>query len=185
MKHLLLALLAFLILIYSAQAQNDSIPDPYLKHNELKLNAIFLIAGAFEIAYERNLNESSSVGISALLPFDDDININYYVSPYYRIFFGKKYAAGFFVEGFGMLNSITDDELSFLSVGDDMVLRSREREYTDFALGVGLGGKWVTKRGILFELSGGIGRNLFNNDENRDDSYEIVGKFSFSIGYRF
>ena len=62
-----------------------------------------------------NLSESSSVGISLFIPFDDDnfdTNINYYISPCYRIFFGQKYAAGFFLEGFAMVNSIEHEYYS-------------------------------------------------------------------------
>jgi hypothetical protein len=140
-----------------------------------------LLVGAFEVSYERNLNKESSVGISFFAPYDTenlDSDLNYYISPYYRVFFGKKYAAGFFIEGFGMLNSI-DREITFNINGDFI---TNEETVTDFALGFGLGGKWVTKSGFVFELSGGIGRNLFKNDY---DESSLVGKFGFNLGYRF
>lgn len=114
-------------------------------------------------------------------PYDNenlDANINYYISPYYRIFFGKKYAAGFFVEGFAMLNSI-DREYGVQDSGGFYTYE--EESVTDFALGFGLGGKWVSKNGFVFELTGGIGRNLFQNDYDTT----IVGKFGFNLGYRF
>lgn len=65
--------------------------------NELKLNGLFLVLGAFEVTYERTINEESAFGINVFLPFDDEISddINYYISPYYRFYFGNKYAAGF------------------------------------------------------------------------------------------
>ena len=53
---------------------------------------------------------------------------------------------------------------------------------TDFALGFGFGGKWVTKKGFIFELSTGIGRNLFNNN---DTDYQIVGRGGINFGFRF
>jgi len=178
--------LLILSLVFSlnsnAQQQNDSIASLYEKQNEIKLNGVMLLAGAFEASYERNLNEESSVGISFFTPYDTenlDADINYYISPYYRIFFGKKYAAGFFVEGFAMLNSIDRDyEVS----SSDGYYTYEEESATDFALGFSLGGKWVSKNGFVFELVGGIGRNLFQNDHN--DS-QIVGKFGFNLGYRF
>ena len=148
------------------------------KQNEVKLNGLYLVIGAFEVTYERLLNEESAVGVNVFLPFDEDISddINYYISPYYRFYFGNKYAAGFFIEGFGMLNSI--DEY-------DIYLGSSHRDkntITDFALGIGLGGKWVTNRGLLGEINFGVGRNLFNS--NGYDT-EFVGKFGITIGYRF
>ncbi|REG89688.1 DUF3575 domain-containing protein [Winogradskyella sediminis] len=182
MKSFLFALfLLCSILNLSAQQQNDSIAALYKKQNEVKLNAVMLLAGAFEASYERNLNEESSLGVSFFTPYDNenlDANINYYISPYYRIFFGKKYAAGFFVEGFAMLNSI-DREYGVQDSGGFYTYE--EESVTDFALGFGLGGKWVSKNGFVFELTGGIGRNLFQNDYDTT----IVGKFGFNLGYRF
>jgi hypothetical protein len=182
MKKTLFALITLLsVLTANAQQENDSIASLYEKQNEVKLNGIMLLVGAFEVSYERNLNKESSVGISFFAPYDTenlDSDLNYYISPYYRVFFGKKYAAGFFIEGFGMLNSI-DREITFNINGDFI---TNEETVTDFALGFGLGGKWVTKSGFVFELSGGIGRNLFKNDY---DESSLVGKFGFNLGYRF
>lgn len=144
--------------------------------NEFKINGFLLLYGAFEGTYERTVNEESAFGISALIAFDSELkdDVKYYVSPYYRFYFGKKYAAGFFIEGFGMLNSL-DRSIAFISgSGDDFV--------TDFALGFAFGGKWITKRGFSVEWFNGLGRNLFNN-ENTD--YSLVLKGGINLGYRF
>ncbi|WP_179343275.1 DUF3575 domain-containing protein [Winogradskyella ursingii] len=181
MKNIVLAIvLLFSIFTLQSQNQNDTIVDPHEKDNEVKINAVFLLAGAFEGFYERNINEESSAGISVFLPFANDIDydINYYVSPYYRIFFGNKYAAGFFLEGFAMLNSVERE----FSSGSNGNLTFEDKTVTDFALGFGLGSKWLTTGGFVFELSGGIGRNLFENDF---DGESLVGKFGFNLGYRF
>ena len=186
MKKLFFCALFLCTFFYGAFAQNDSIQDPYKKDNELKLNAFFLLVGALEPSYERNLSETSSVGISAFIPFDNenfDTDINYYVSPYYRIFFGKKYAAGFFIEGFGMVSSY-DERSSFFTGNEfDPTLVTTEETITNVAVGFGLGGKWVTKSGFVFELNAGFGRNLINNSNN--DDFDFVGKFGFNLGYRF
>lgn len=180
MKTYFLSILASIILFtINAQEKNDSIPDLYNKQNEIKLNGIMLLVGAFEASYERNISDDMSVGVSFFAPYDNenlDADINYYISPYYRVFFGEKYAAGFFVEGFGMLNSI-DRALDTVTFDG-----SNKKTVTDFALGFGLGGKWVSQRGFVFELNAGVGRNLFENDF--DDSL-LVGKFGFNLGYRF
>jgi hypothetical protein len=147
--------------------------------NEIKGNALMLVAGAFEVTYERILNEESGVGISLFVPYDNDMDVNFSLSPYYRFYFGKKPAAGFFVEGFGMLDSYTQPA----SDGDwDSNYVGPERNVTDFALGFGLGAKWITQKGFVFEINGGVGRNLFNSSGT---DYEIVGRGGITLGYRF
>lgn len=147
--------------------------------NEIKLNGLYLIAGSFELTYERILNDESGVGISVFIPFDEEVkdDVNYYISPYYRFYFGKKPAAGFFMEGFGMLNSV--NEFIYNSNLNDF----EKKSITDFALGIGVGGKWVTNSGFVGELNLGFGRNLFNNYENSD--LKFVGKIGITLGYRF
>ncbi|MBA6151649.1 DUF3575 domain-containing protein [Gelidibacter maritimus] len=172
--------------VLASQAQNDSISNREFGNNEIKLNAIMLLLGSFEPSYEYNLSESSSVGVSLFIPFDDenfDVSTNYYISPYYRIFFGQKYAAGFFLEGFAMLNSSDREHYDHSQEGN---YKYWEEDVTDFALGFGLGGKWMTRGGFVFEVTGGIGRNLFT--KSNDDYYNyspIVGKFGFNLGFRF
>ena len=54
------------------------------------------------------------------------------------------------------------------------------RDYTDFALGISVGGKFVTKRGFIAEIYLGIGRDLLGNTD-----VEVVGRGGISLGYRF
>lgn len=175
---------AFLTLsFFGANAQEVEPIEDVQKQNEVKLNGLYLVLGAFEATYERLLNEESGVGVSVFIPFDDDVNddLNYYISPYYRFYFGKKYATGFFVEGFGMLNSYKSNTVVFNDLFD--LVATNEENVTDFALGIGIGGKWVTSRGMFAEINFGVGRNLFNS--NDFDDYEFVGKAAISIGFRF
>ncbi|NNC50814.1 MAG: DUF3575 domain-containing protein [Flaviramulus sp.] len=175
---LLVVSLALSISSFSQETNKDITTNQ--NFNEIKLNGLYLVLGAIDVTYERTINEESAFGINVFLPFDDDINdeINYYISPYYRFYFGNKYAAGFFVEGFGMLNSTNDYRYS--SNGFDTVFE--EEKITDFALGIGLGGKWITNRGFIGELNLGFGRNLFNSDRH---DYEIIAKVGITVGYRF
>ncbi|TWI01389.1 hypothetical protein IQ05_00970 [Flavobacterium tiangeerense] len=106
----------------------------------------------------------------------EDVNSFYYVTPYYRAYFGKKPAAGFFVEGFGMINSEVESNFYY----DGQNYNVREKRLTDFALGFGLGSKWVHKRGFVFEINAGVGRNLFNNNV-----YDVVPRGGITLGYRF
>jgi len=182
-KSILLSLLLLFTTSLFAQDDNSNQDDP-TPSNEVKLNALYMVIGAFDVTYERLLNEESGVSLNVFIPFDKDIkdDINYYVSSYYRLYFGKKYAAGFFLEGFGMLSSVNRFETFSSGSGFDFIIGTQEETVTDFALGIGAGGKWMTKSGFIGELSFGIGRNLTNTDDNVDD---FVGKIAISIGYRF
>lgn len=181
MKQLILclALVVFSLTGYAQDAATDNSSGNY---NEIKLNGLYLVIGAFDITYERTLSEESALGISVFLPFEEDIreDLRYYISPYYRLYFGKNYAAGFFIEGFGMLNNYNNSYVDYSESLD--IYYERDDFKTDFALGIGLGGKWVTDSGFVGELSLGIGRNLFNNDFDGD---ELVGKVGITLGYRF
>ena len=55
---------------------------------------------------------------------------------------------------------------------------------TDFALGFGLGGKWITKKGVIFEINSGIGRNLFYKEDS-SNRLQFVGRGGIGIGYQF
>jgi hypothetical protein len=176
MKKTFVILIVTLLLSHNMFSQEDQVAKLENENfNELKLNALFLILGALEVTYERTLNEESGIGLTVFLPLDNDVSdeIKYYISPYYRFYFGNKYASGFFLEGFGMLNS-TNRDINFFGGEDDF--------RTDFALGIGLGGKWITNSGFIGEINFGIGRNLFNNN---DTDYEIIGKGGITLGYRF
>jgi len=172
----LLVLLCLTIFTFGYSQDKEQVD---LKKNEIKGNALFLVAGALEVTYERLLNEESGIGVSLSVPYTNDMAINFSLSPYYRFYFGKKSAAGFFVEGFGMLNSYTQEGYSSSLFGG---YTGPTKDVTDFALGFGLGGKWVTKKGFVFEINGGVGRNLFNSS---DTDYQIVGRGGATLGYRF
>lgn len=77
-----------------------------------------------------------------------------------------------------MLNSTND--YIYSSNGFDFI--SEKENITDFGLGIGLGGKWITNSGFIGELNVGFGRNLFNTDRY---DYEIIGKIGINVGYRF
>jgi hypothetical protein len=169
-------ILLFLTLALSLNGLSQENEAVSFKKNEMKVNAAFLVAGALDVSYERIINEESAFGASLFLAIDDDIDTKVMLTPYYRYYFGKKPAAGFFAEGFGMLNNY--ESYKYNTIGNE----SRTTNRTDFALGFGLGAKWITKKGFLFEINGGVGRNLFNST---DTDYEIVGRGGITFGYRF
>lgn len=173
-------LLIILFAFCSVNAQNETDANPYQKNNEVKLNLITSLSGAVEVGFERYLNKKSSVGISALFVYDHtkENDMNYFVSPYYRYYFGKKYASGFFVEGFGMFTSIDGKKV----YAADNVTFTEGRDVYDLALGAGFGWKVVTRKKFVFEANVGYGRLIFNADKT--DHNQIL-KLGLSIGYRF
>lgn len=182
MKEITLVILCFTF-CFLTHAQEDTIDAVSDKH-EVKLNATNLIIFSYlDGSYEYLINEESSFGVGLLASFSDDDFFDEYrtfsITPYYRQYFSQKYAKGFFVEGFGMLNSGKDE--FFTSQGIDQPDVIVEETYTDFALGVSVGGKFVTPRGFVAEIYLGIGRNLLGNDSG----VELVGRGGISLGYRF
>ena len=169
----LLTLLCLIIFAFGYSQEKVDFPK-----NEIKGNALFLVAGALEVTYEHLLNEESGVGVSLLVPFTNNIDTKFALSPFYRFYFGKKPAAGFFAEGFGMLDSYHQkSDGGFFSN-----YSGPEKNVTDFALGFGLGGKWVTRKGFILEINAGIGRNLFNSSGT---DHQTVGRGGINLGYRF
>ncbi|MBC7642737.1 MAG: hypothetical protein H7174_10450 [Flavobacterium sp.] len=166
------------------------------KKDEFKLDPTYLIfAGALNLSYERVINEESGLGVSVILSNGKEINTTFSLTPYYRFYFGKKPAAGFFFEGFASINSFKYNSYVYNQNYNNGYYNNGYNYYevkstTDFAIGIGLGGKWITNNGIIFELSGGIGRNLLNdysagNKDGLTSSQKVVGRGGISIGYRF
>lgn len=165
----------------------QDLTQPKMGKDEFKINALYLIAGAFDVGYERVLNEESAIGVSIFLPITDDFNTKFMLTPYYRYYFGQKPATGFFLEGFGSLNNV-DDEIYVYTPNPDPAFYDysyKQINVTDFAFGLGLGGKWISKRGVTFEINAGLGRNLFSEYNNEDRDYEFIGRGGISVGYRF
>ncbi|MEZ4855111.1 MAG: DUF3575 domain-containing protein [Gelidibacter sp.] len=181
MKNYYLILLLTLMSFPAFSQDEPQDIDGTINKNEVKLNALYMVLGAFEGSYEYLLNDESGLGITLFIPFDKEVkdDINYYMSPYYRFYFGNKYAAGFFLEGFGMLNSTNWRRYEVVNESGTTI---KQDNVTDFALGVGLGGKWVTKRGLIGEINFGVGRNLFNSTDYDND---FVSKLGITVGYRF
>ena len=201
-KIALLALLVFISLQFSAQETKDTeeskYPQDVEKKYELKLNAFNLIAfAALDISYEKLINTNSSFGVAVFYNFsdyaDDDIVFpkKFSVTPYYRWFFSEyDYAQGFFVEGFGMLNTYQDYDNNYDSYDsyDNNNNYDRIETQTSFALGISVGGKFVLTEGFTAEVLLGVGRNLIKEESDDNNNFfenEIVGRFGISLGYRF
>mgnify|MGYP001818891153 CR=1 FL=1 len=183
MKRIVLLYIVLFMSSYSLVAQDVSQDD--IDRDELKINVTNLLIFEFaDVSYERILDEESSFGVGFLLNVGNDEDIfDYYrkfsITPYYRRYFSNGYASGFFIEGFGMLNYGDEDIFIF----DDITLETVRigENYTDFALGISIGGKFISKKGFVDEIFGGIGCNLFSSE----CSPELVGRGGVSLGFRF
>lgn len=167
----------FLLAFYSGFSQTDS------ANNELKMNLSNLIGFKWlDASYEKILNEESSIGFGILKSLDNsndglDEFRNFSLTPYYRHFFSDRYAQGFFVEAFTMIHSGKND---YYYNDFDYSTGYGEDKYTDLAVGVSVGAKWVSRRGFVTEIYGGIGRDMLGNSD-----IEVVTRGGISVGYRF
>jgi len=187
MKKITLFTLLFIVSL-SLFAQNSE-NNNSLKKNELKINMSNLIGFKFfDVGYERILNEESSIGANLLFNLDNDSDATsldeyrtFSITPYYRHFFSNKYAQGFFVEAFTMLHTAKDYDYDYFEPHTDPYYNDNGSDkYTDFAVGISAGAKWVSKRGFVAEIYLGIGRDLLGNNDD-----EVVGRGGVAIGYRF
>lgn len=187
MKKITLFVILFFISIpiFSQQRENDD----SLMRDELKINMSNLIGFKFfDVGYERVLNEESTFGVNLLFNLDknsDATSLDEYrtfsITPYYRHFFSNKYAEGFFVEAFTMIHTAKDYQYDYFdSTTDPLFGINNSDKYTDFAVGISAGGKWVSRRGFVAEVYLGLGRDLLGNNDD-----EIVGRGGVAIGYRF
>ncbi|MGZ5210048.1 MAG: DUF3575 domain-containing protein, partial [Kaistella sp.] len=156
MKKLLLTV-AFSCSIITLQAQETATES--VRMNDIMISPIELIAAPMlNVSYERLLNENSGIGINGMFYLgnnsDDDYSMTQ-ISPYYRMYFGKKYASGFFVEGFVPVTMTTDTYYDYYGNSSP-----KEEDNTTVGFGVGFGGKWVARKNILFEASMGIARRF-------------------------
>lgn len=173
-KVLVVVCLSLFAFGYSQEKEKITFPK-----NEMKGNALFLVLGAAEITYERLTDENSGLGVSVFYVNKEGFDTNFSLTPFYRSYFGKNPATGFFLEGFSLINfGKNRDETLYDPVTTSY--SNIEKKYTDFALGFGVGSKWVHKKGFIFEINAGIGRNLIKGNRA-----EVVGRGGITLGYRF
>ncbi len=183
MKKILL-LLSFLSVSSIINAQEDQGSDE--TKQELKLNLAMSVAGVPEITYEYFLEDNSSVGASLAIALDseEDMALRFIFSPYYRLFFGKKKNAGFFIEANTAVATYHDYYVSYdFYYEDDMIIEEHtiyDEKTTNFGLGAAVGFKLLTRNNYIGEIYAGAGR-LFG-DQKAAEVYPRVG---ITIGKRF
>lgn len=182
MKRLLLSFSLFFGL-FSAQAQETE----KQRKNDVLADPILLIAVPMaNVSYERLLSENKGLGINAMIKLDPEDGRFSQFSAFYRMYFGKKYASGFFLEGFIPVTTESNDIYSYNY--DDIngyyyTSSVTKGNFTTVGIGFGVGGKWVMKNNLVIEASGGIARRFGDRDKHYFD--EVIGKIMGGIGYRF
>lgn len=178
MKRFLLSMM-ILSSIFGASAQNPEELPNYRK-SDILIDPFWLIGGlALNASYERLISEDSGIGANAIFGFGDDLEDFTQISPYYRAYFGSKYASGFYIEGFVPITISSEYDNVFWT---DESNRGRSSVYTTGGLGFGLGGKWVAKKKFVFELNLGIARK-FIGDRGPGDA--VTGKGMLGVGFAF
>ncbi|SFS60455.1 hypothetical protein [Sphingobacterium wenxiniae] len=176
----ILLLVSLLALSWGSYGQESRQERALARKNHLMIDPIVLIAGPIlNVSYERALNEDLGVGLHSLLglgAMDEMVQF----SPFARFYLGGSHGAGFFMEGFVPVTNMEDDYQTYNPEGDYYTI-VRDKK-TSVGLGIGLGGKWLLKRNLMLEVSGGIGRKLINKGVH---SESITGKWMIGFGYAF
>jgi len=173
--------------------------------SEIKLDVIdFLTQPALNIGYEIINDSYSSYGAEVFLNFNDN-NLSrswsekFSLNPFYRFYFLNKTdfgGEGYFAEVFIKFANIEYDRNTYFydPMPNEPYSTTEEIKAWDIAPGVGVGRKWVNKKGWTFEYMLGFGRYLFTNsgNDNPDSDYEVddyrpeaTFKGGISIGKRF
>ncbi len=160
-----------------------------VKKHEVSLDVVAAIGGlGINPRYEYVLGRYSGVGADININIDDNIGDNiekFSFTPYYRQYFFSKEdfgAKGFYGEGFAKLYTFESDGRFFFS-GESQDLRT----FTEVAIGVGIGWKWVSHNGFLIDIGFGLGRNLgvASDSNNEYDLPEVTGRAGVNFGWRF
>jgi hypothetical protein len=146
---------------------------------EIKIDiADALILKTIEISYEYYIADQSSVGLSTLFSFekrtsDFRYNEEKMITPYFRHYFTKDNKWNLFGESFFAISS------GYKEIKINGTSNTYER-FSDGAIGIAAGTKYVSKEGIVIDIYGGIGRNLFSAN-----SPLLVPRLGVNIGWRF
>jgi len=173
--------------------------------SEIKLDVIdFLTQPALNIGYEIINDSYSSYGAEVFLNFNDN-NLSrswsekFSLNPFYRFYFLNKTdfgGEGYFAEVFIKFANIEYDRNTYFyePMPNEPYSTTEEIKAWDIAPGVGVGRKWVNKKGWTFEYMLGFGRYLFasSGNDDPDSDYEVddyrpeaTFKGGISIGKRF
>ena len=160
-------------------------------NQELKLDVIDLLTQpALNVGYEKINDAYSSFGADLFLNLNDISSADSWaekisINPFYRFYFLNKTdfgGEGYFAEAFIKLSYLYYDRETWYnrSGSRSPYMIYEEIKTFDVAPGIGVGKKWVNRKGWTFEYMIGFGRYLFNNG-----GPDATFKGGISIGKRF
>ena len=147
---------------------------------EVKVDLLDALAfKTLEVSYEYYTTDRSSIGISALFNFekksaDFRYNEERMFTPFFRHYFTNNSNWNYFGEVFMGINT-GEREVEVQGSAT-----KQYKEYTDGALGLAFGSKYVSSGGFVLDVYGGLGRNLFTSEAR-----SIVPRVGINLGYRF
>lgn len=147
---------------------------------EVKVDILDALAlKTVEVSYEYYTSEQSSIGISALFNFekkssDFRYNEELMITPYFRHYFTNNSNWNYFGEVFMGINTGEKE----IEVEGSTI--KQYKEYTDGALGIAFGSKYVSSGGFVIDVHAGLGRNMFSSE-----SRSVVPRVGINVGYRF
>ena len=156
--------------------------------NEIGLDVFDLaILRTLDVSYEYIKNSEFGFGVTGRVSLNSDGGSGitegekYSITPFFRYYFFNKQdygSKGFYAEVFLKCFGVSIDQYNYDSYGS---ISSGKDNYFDAALGVGLGYKYVNRRGFTVDLNLGLGRSLGLSD--RGDV--AVGRGGITFGFRF
>lgn len=171
-RHLAVACMLFLLLpiLSAGQKMNNGRTGPP-KKNEIRVNLFTGLLGLPELNYERLLNDNSGLGIatSVALESKEYMTTRALLIPYYRMYFGKGYASGFFIEG-NMALSFEQQPHYNWSIWPLPPVQYKSGVY--YGLGSAIGVKLENRNRLIGEVFLGAGR-LFG--DSYDGGYLRMG----------
>ena len=144
---------------------------------EIKVNITDALAlKTLTVSYEYYATEQTSVGVSGLFNFESESSDFRYTEDKMFTAFARHY---FSTESlwnlFGELFLAYND-----GVSGNLDTNGIPIEYSDGALGLAVGYKYISSGGFTVDIHGGLGRNLFT-----DDSPRVVPRIGVNIGFQF
>lgn len=192
MKKLLFCLL-FSGMAFAQDAENNSEGVVASKKNEVRIDALSLIAfGKANISYERFGSSKWSYGITGSFAFGDKFEEDfdegyrstlpkYEVVPYIRYKMSNSDAHYYFIEGFISANGGDFREIIRVDDGTNGFYKISKEDYFSVAPGASVGYKVYFAQSVALEFLVGAGFNVLDSDKSPD----VVSRIGLNLGYRF
>ena len=157
-----------LLFLTSSLTSQTTLNDTF-QRNEVKINLPYLLFGLVDVTYERAINDESAYGISGIAFFlGEYVDFKGGLTPYYRIYFGKKQLSGIFAEGSAACY-LVGEKVNFNSIG------------LGFGFAIGIKSRAIFNN-CVSEIYIGFGRDFSDNNLFSFGVYPRIGAL---VGRKF